>query len=148
MISKKTKYGLNALILLAKEFHRGPVLISELSRKEKIPKKFLEHILLNLKNHGLLKSVRGKGGGYLLAKDPKEIFLGQGATVSYDANSKIKLVLGNTAGTKVFYNGQEVKGKIFKGSIHYFIFPENSQFPQDSKKSSPRDTTSLPTIEN
>ena len=77
MISKKTKYGLNALILLAKEFHRGPVLISELSRKEKISQKFLEHILLNLKNHGLLKSVRGKGGGYLLAKDPKEIFLGQ-----------------------------------------------------------------------
>ena len=77
MISKKTKYGFNALIFLAKEFHRRPVLISELARKEKIPQKFLEAILLELKNNGILESKRGKGGGYLLEKDPKKIYLGQ-----------------------------------------------------------------------
>ena len=77
MISKKTKYALHALIYLAKEYNRGPVLISELARKEKMPQKFLESILLDLKNHGLLQSKRGKGGGYLLGKGPNTITLGQ-----------------------------------------------------------------------
>ena len=77
MISKKTKYGLNALIYLARHHEKGPVLISDIVKKEKMPKKFLEFILLDLKNHGLLQSKRGKGGGYLLGKDPKQIILGQ-----------------------------------------------------------------------
>lgn len=77
MISKKTKYGLNALIYLAKEYQKGPVLISDIVKAEKMPQKFLEHILLSLKNQGILESKRGKGGGYLLGKDPKNIKLGQ-----------------------------------------------------------------------
>ena len=77
MISKKTKYALHALVYLAKEYKKGPVLISEIAKNEKIPKKFLEFILLALKNHGILESRRGKGGGYLLAKEPGQIILGQ-----------------------------------------------------------------------
>jgi len=76
MISKKTKYGLNALIYLAKEYQKGPVLISDIVKAEKMPQKFLEHILLSLKNHGILESKRGKGGGYLLGRDPRQIMLG------------------------------------------------------------------------
>ena len=77
MLSKKTKYALQALILLTKEYGRGPVLISELAEKEGIPKKFLELILLNLKNKGILQSKKGKGGGYLLGKPPDRITLGE-----------------------------------------------------------------------
>lgn len=77
MISKKTKYGLRALIYLAKEYRRGPVLILDIAKKEKMPQKFLEFILLDLKKNGLLQSKKGKGGGYSLAKDPKDIFLGR-----------------------------------------------------------------------
>ena len=77
MISKKTRYGLQGLFYLAREFNRGPVLISDLAKKEAIPQKFLEAILLDLKNHGILKSKKGKGGGYALAKSPEEITLGQ-----------------------------------------------------------------------
>lgn len=74
MITKKTKYALKALAYLAQEFdHKNPVLISELAHKEKIPKKFLEAILLELKNKGILLSKKGKGGGYLLAKKPEKI---------------------------------------------------------------------------
>lgn len=77
MISKKTKYALKALIYLAREFDKGPILISELAQEEKIPKKFLEFILLTLKNSGILMSRKGKGGGYYLGKAPSEVSLGR-----------------------------------------------------------------------
>ena len=73
MLSKKTKYGLKALIYIAKHEGSEPVLISEISDNERIPKKFLEAILLDLKKFGILGSKKGKGGGYYLLKDPKEI---------------------------------------------------------------------------
>lgn len=76
MLSKKTKYALQALIYLAKEEGHGPVLISQIARKERVPQKFLESILLELKNHGVLQSKKGKGGGYFLAKRPEQVSLG------------------------------------------------------------------------
>jgi Rrf2 family protein len=76
VISKKTKYALKALTHLALGEGRGPVLIAELAQSEGIPKKFLEAILLELKNHGVLHSKKGKGGGYTLAKPADAIMLG------------------------------------------------------------------------
>lgn len=77
MISRKTKYGLQALIYLAQKYGRGPVLISELAESEKIPQKFLESILLDLRNKGILQSKKGKGGGYALARAPEDITMGE-----------------------------------------------------------------------
>ncbi|HMJ53306.1 MAG TPA: Rrf2 family transcriptional regulator [Polyangiaceae bacterium] len=76
MISKKAKYGLKAMMRLAREYGRGPVLIAQLAAEEGIPKKFLEFILLELKQKGMLQSKKGKGGGYLLARHPEEISAG------------------------------------------------------------------------
>ena len=81
MISKRTKYGLKALIYLAREYEKGPVLIGDLARDENIPKKFLEAILLALKNNGMLQSKKGKGGGYYLGRNPKSITVGQAIRV-------------------------------------------------------------------
>jgi Rrf2 family protein len=75
-ITQKTKYALKALIFLTKEKDRGPVLISEISERERIPRKFLELILLELKNQGILQSKMGKGGGYYLSRPPEAIYLG------------------------------------------------------------------------
>jgi Rrf2 family protein len=75
-ITQKTKYALKALIFLAKEKERGPILISEISERERIPRKFLELILLELKNQGILQSKMGKGGGYYLSRNPDDIYLG------------------------------------------------------------------------
>jgi Rrf2 family protein len=72
MLSKKTQYGLKALGYLAANFGEGPVLISEIAKKKKIPIKFLENILLQLKTNGILQSKKGKGGGYFLADHPKK----------------------------------------------------------------------------
>src|SRR5437879_855620 len=70
MISHKAKYALKAMIVLAKEYGQGPVLISDVARREGIPRKFLELILLELRNQGVLHSKKGKGGGYFLARHP------------------------------------------------------------------------------
>lgn len=66
MLSKKTKYGLKAMAYLARNADGNPILISEISQQERIPLKFLEGILLDLKKSGLLASKKGKGGGYFL----------------------------------------------------------------------------------
>ena len=77
MLSRKSKYGLKALLALAHEAGRGPVLISELAGRDAIPKKFLEAILLELKRHGVVHSQKGKGGGYLLRRKPADITFGE-----------------------------------------------------------------------
>ena len=77
MLSRKTKYALKALIALAEHGPEAPVRIADLAREQQIPAKFLELILLELRNQGILRSRKGKGGGYLLARDPGAIFLGQ-----------------------------------------------------------------------
>ena len=77
MLTRKSKYGLKAMLVLAEEAESGPLLISELADRQQLPKKFLEAILLELKRHGLLHSKKGKGGGYFLGRKPTEITVGQ-----------------------------------------------------------------------
>lgn len=77
MLTRKSKYGLKALLLLAREYGRGPVLASELSAREEIPEKFLHGILLDLRRRGIVSSRRGLGGGYQLARDPATIDFGE-----------------------------------------------------------------------
>jgi Rrf2 family protein len=72
MLSKKSQYAFKALAYLAERYKQGPVLISEISSRKKIPLKFLEVILLELKQGGILESKKGKGGGYYLRKDPSK----------------------------------------------------------------------------
>lgn len=64
-----------ALTRLAKEYGKEPILISEIAISEKIPKRFLENILLDLKKAGILGSRLGKTGGYFLLKHPDEVTL-------------------------------------------------------------------------
>ena len=73
MLSKKSQYAFKALTYLSERFDKGPVLISEIARKKKIPLKFLENILLELKKADILDSKKGKGGGYFLKKSPEKI---------------------------------------------------------------------------
>jgi Rrf2 family protein len=64
-----------ALIRLAKEYGKGALMINAIAESEKIPKRFLESILLELKKNGYLNSKLGKNGGYYLIKDPENITL-------------------------------------------------------------------------
>jgi Rrf2 family protein len=76
-LSRKARYALRALYALANEETRAPVLIADLAERERIPRKFLELILLELRNAGILISKKGKGGGYALARAPADVTLGQ-----------------------------------------------------------------------
>ncbi len=73
MLSKKTQYAFKALMYLTEKNADGPVLIAEISKKKKIPLKFLENILLELKKAGILSSKKGKGGGYFFNLPPEKI---------------------------------------------------------------------------
>jgi len=75
MLTKKTRYSILALTRLAKEYGKGTLLINEIAESEKIPKRFLESILLELKNNGFLGSKLGKKGGYYLLKKPEDVSL-------------------------------------------------------------------------
>jgi Rrf2 family protein len=70
MLSNKAQYAFRALTYLVDKYDQGPVLISDIARKKKIPLKFLENILLELKKAGILESKKGKGGGYYIKQDP------------------------------------------------------------------------------
>lgn len=77
MLSKKSKYGLKAALFLARNSEGAAVPISDIARSENIPKKFLEFILVTLKNNGILYSQKGRGGGYLLGRSPADITVGE-----------------------------------------------------------------------
>lgn len=77
MLSQKAKYGLKALLALARNQARGPMHISDIAARETIPQKFLEFILLQLRNQGIVRSRKGKGGGYTLLRAPDEITYGE-----------------------------------------------------------------------
>lgn len=75
MLSKKCKYAIHALVYLADRYQQGPVQIQEIADQQRIPKKFLEAILLELRNARMLGSKKGKGGGYYLIKKPADVNL-------------------------------------------------------------------------
>ncbi|HVK47289.1 MAG TPA: Rrf2 family transcriptional regulator [Pseudobacter sp.] len=73
MLSKKAQYAFKALMYMAERKDNQPVLIAEIAKKKKIPLKFLENILLELKKADILDSKKGKGGGYFFKVAPKDI---------------------------------------------------------------------------
>lgn len=73
MLSKKTKYAINALVFIARNNEFQPISVSRIAEEQNIPLKFLESILAELKNARILKSKRGKNGGYSLNGLPEEI---------------------------------------------------------------------------
>jgi Rrf2 family protein len=77
MLTQRTRYSMLAMVRLAKEFGKGKLMINEIAESERIPKRFLEGILLELKKNGYLDSKLGKNGGYYLLKRPEEVNLAE-----------------------------------------------------------------------
>lgn len=77
MLTKKGKYGLKAMIDLAGLAQGETAFVSEIAVRNNIPKKFLDAILLELRNEGMLRSKKGPGGGYALSKSASDIYIGQ-----------------------------------------------------------------------
>src|ERR1700759_5589255 len=107
MLSKKTKYAIKALVILGKNTDKPPMQIQKIAELQRIPKKFLEEILLDLRNAGFLYSKKGAGGGYSLNKDPKEIFL-----VQIMRNTDGPIAMVTCASLNFYHNGEEAKSKL------------------------------------
>ena len=75
-LSKRCKYALRALYRLNREYETRLISVVEISEDQKIPRKFLETILVQLRNAGIVESQLGKRGGYRLAKSPEAITIG------------------------------------------------------------------------
>lgn len=76
-ISQKGLYALQAMMMLARHHNQGAIKIREVAYEENLPEKFLELILLELKNARMVESVRGAKGGYQLRRDPSDIRLSE-----------------------------------------------------------------------
>jgi Rrf2 family protein len=76
-ISQKGLYALQAMMMLARHYNQGAIRIRDIAYEEALPEKFLELILLELKNARMVESVRGAKGGYQLRRDPSEIHLSE-----------------------------------------------------------------------
>ncbi|MCX7408973.1 MAG: Rrf2 family transcriptional regulator [Planctomycetales bacterium] len=76
-LSRKSDYALRALMTLVERFGQGPVSIRELAEINDVPRRFLEHIMLEMKAKGWVNSIAGRIGGFELAKRPEEISMGQ-----------------------------------------------------------------------
>ena len=77
MISQRAKYALRALVMLSGVEKGVSLSIAEIAAEQRIPKKFLEQILLELKRHGIVESRRGKVGGYLMLRRPEDVTYGE-----------------------------------------------------------------------
>ena len=77
MLTQKTRYALRALLYLIEEGHDGAVQLQRIAETQKIPRKYLELIMLDLKALGIVRSVRGPKGGYRLKRHPSGISFGE-----------------------------------------------------------------------
>lgn len=76
-LSKKSDYALRALFTLVERYGQPPVSIRELAEVNNVPKRFLEQIMLELKGQGIVRSIPGRDGGFVLARSPEQITMGQ-----------------------------------------------------------------------
>ena len=72
-LSTRSRYGLRAIVELAMEYGNGPLQIKAIAKRQDISNKYLEQLMAILKSSGLVRSIRGAKGGYILAKDPREV---------------------------------------------------------------------------
>jgi Rrf2 family protein len=73
MLTQKARYAFHALLVLAQHESEEPLMIADIADEAGVPRKFLEQILLGLKKRGIVRSVRGRQGGYLLGRSPQDI---------------------------------------------------------------------------
>ncbi|HEY1143179.1 MAG TPA: Rrf2 family transcriptional regulator, partial [Sphingomicrobium sp.] len=77
MLAQKTRYALRSLLFLAEQGSERPVQLASIASTQRVPPKYLELIMLDLKKAGLVRSIRGPKGGYVLARTPDEISFGE-----------------------------------------------------------------------
>jgi Rrf2 family protein len=102
-ITQKSKYALRATLELAVRFGRGPTSIGEIAKAQAIPPRFLEAILAQLKRAGLVESRRGNEGGYVLARTPARVSVGDVLRVVQGALAEPNSAFGGPAAAQAVF---------------------------------------------
>src|SRR6202051_943793 len=108
-ISQKGLYGLQAMMMLSRHYSQGAIRIRDIAYEENLPEKFLELILLELKNARIVESARGAKGGYQLRRPPAEIRLSE----------IIRLIDGPLA---PFGDAEQLRGLITRDADHRALY--------------------------
>lgn len=145
-VSQKGLYALQALMMLARHYHQGAIKIREVAYEEDLPEKFLELILLELKNARIVESVRGAKGGYRLRRPPSEIFLSEiirlidGPLAPFgDADSLRELIdrdLNHRSLYMVFLQVRDAAAKILDSTSLADLLRETDSRPSGARKRS------------
>lgn len=151
-ISQKGLYALQAMMMLARRYNRGAIRIRDIAYEENLPEKFLELILLELKNARMVESVRGAKGGYQLRRAPSEIPLSEiirlidGPLAPFgDAESLRTLIdrdIAHRGLYQVFLQVRDAAAKILESTSLADILTEYG--PSKNKKHPKKDATVLP----
>lgn len=143
-ISQKGLYALQAMMMLARHYNQGAIKIRDIAYEENLPEKFLELILLELKNARLVESARGAKGGYQLRRPPSEIYLSEiirlvdGPLAPFgDADSLRSLIVRDVAHRglyQVFLKVRDAAAKILEGTSLADIVDERGSRKGNQKK--------------
>lgn len=142
-ISQKGLYALQAMMMLARRHHQGAIKIRDIAYEEDLPEKFLELILLELKNARMVESVRGAKGGYQLRREPSEIHLAEiirlidGPLAPFGDAEQLRVLIGrdlpHRALYQVFLDVRDAAAKILEHTTLADLIGEPS--PRASKGS-------------
>jgi Rrf2 family protein len=144
-ISQKGLYALQAMMMLARHYNQGAIRIRDIAYEEELPEKFLELILLELKNARMVESVRGAKGGYQLRRPPAEIRLSEiirlidGPLAPFGDAEQLRSLIDrdheHRALYEVFLNVRNAAAKILEStSIADIANPSNSPRQKNKRK--------------
>lgn len=141
LLSTKGRYGLKASLELAFFYGKGPINLKSISEKYSIPESYLEQLLGKLKKSGYIETIRGKQGGYLLAKEPKDITVGmilralEGDISSSDCLKNDKCGKENTCVTRIIFEDIEKSiNNIIDNTTLQDMVQKRNEFPKEARQ--------------
>ena len=155
-ISQKGLYALQAMMMLARHHNQGAIRIRDIAYEEVLPEKFLELILLELKNARMVDSVRGAKGGYQLRRPPSEIRLSEiirlvdGPLAPFGDAEQLRSLIDRDASHrslyKVFLQVRDAAAKILESTTLEDIIGYDSVEPRRRKKKKDEESKVLPMV--
>ena len=155
-ISQKGLYALQAMMMLARHADQGAIRIRDIAYEEALPEKFLELILLELKNARMVESVRGAKGGYQLRRAPAEIHLSEiirlidGPLAPFGDAEQLRILIdrdpGRRALYRVFLDIRDAAAKILENTTLADIIESGPATPRKNRKKHSEPSSVLPMV--
>jgi Rrf2 family protein len=152
-VSQKGLYALQALMMLTRRYNQGAIRIRDIAYEENLPEKFLELILLELKNARIVESVRGAKGGYQLRRPPSEIRLSEiirlvdGPLAPFGDADQLRILIDRDADHRalyqVFLDVRDAAAKILDNTTLADLIQRGPATPRTRKNKTKRDPSLL-----